>query len=188
MIGSCTANYCVTCLNNVLFVAKGLKVSGKKIELKERLRGFFLSEQSGSELTDDFEEMDDESLRDACAVRGLSDRGSRNTLLKRIREDTQYANELLSANMPRDSDSFLKLSEALSHAMKSDKTGTIADIMEAVEAKQRTESKYIDVTIQSIGMTPEKFTAGGAPSVTADVLRSLAGDPFREEPKYGKVR
>ena len=26
---------------------------------------------------------------------------------------------------------------------------------------------------------------GGAPSVTADVLRKLAGDPFGDEPKYG---
>ena len=36
-------------------------------------------------------------------------------------------------------------------------------------------------------MTPTKFTAGGAPSVTADVLRGLAGDPTLDDPKYGAV-
>lgn len=50
------------------------------------------------------------------------------------------------------------------------------------------EPKFVDVTIPSLGMKPEKFTAGGAPSVTADVLRGLAGDPFEDPPKYGSVR
>ena len=175
------------CLTYYFVIENGLKVSGKKTDLKERLRGHFLSEQGGSQLLDDFDEMDDESLRDACTARGLSDRGKRNILLKRIRDDTAYANELLSANVPRDRDSYQRISEALSLAVNSDDTGKLAEIMESVKEKENAESKYIDVTVRSIGMTPEKFTAGGSPSVTADVLRSLAGDPFGDEPKYGKV-
>jgi hypothetical protein len=38
-----------------------------------------------------------------------------------------------------------------------------------------------------LGLKPEKFTVGGAPSVTADVIRKLAGDPFADPPKYGTV-
>jgi DNA polymerase-1 len=36
-------------------------------------------------------------------------------------------------------------------------------------------------------MKPTKFTAGGAPSCTADVLRGLAGDPFADPPNYGSA-
>ena len=49
-------------------------------------------------------------------------------------------------------------------------------------------SKFIDVTIESLGLEPVKYTAKGTPSVTADVLRQLAGEPFADPPKYGLVR
>ena len=45
----------------------------------------------------------------------------------------------------------------------------------------------MDITITSLGMEPDKFTSGGAPSATTDVLRKLAGDPFADPPQYGKV-
>jgi hypothetical protein len=45
----------------------------------------------------------------------------------------------------------------------------------------------MDVTIRSLGMAPEKYTVGGAPSVTSDVLRKLAGDPYEIPPNYGTV-
>ena len=169
------------------FTENGLKLSGKKAELQERLRGHFLSNEDGLQSSDDFDDMDDESLRDACIARGLSDSGSRKVLLKRIRDDTAYANELLSANVPRDKDAYLRVSEALAVALKKGGSEKLAEIMESVRAKENSESKYIDIVVKSIGMTPEKFTAGGAPSVTADVLRKLAGDPLGDEPKYGKV-
>ena len=57
--------------------------------------------------------------------------------------------------------------------------------MADLKAKAQEEPKWVDVTIPSIEMEPFKFTVGGAPSVTADVLRKLAGDPFGDEPKYG---
>ena len=34
-------------------------------------------------------------------------------------------------------------------------------------------------------MEPKTYTAGGAPSVTAAVLKKLAGDPLGDDPKYG---
>ena len=54
-----------------------------------------------------------------------------------------------------------------------------------IRAKNAEEPKYVDVTIRSIGMEPEKYTVGGAPSVTAAVLKKLAGDPLGDDPKYG---
>lgn len=165
----------------------GLKVSGKKSELKERLRGKILAEEGTDESIDDFETMSVEDLRDACTVRGLSDRGNKNALLKRIREDSAYANELISANCPRDRDAYKRISEALAEAVRKDESGEYAKIMEAVKDKETAESKYVDVTITSIRMDPGKYTVGGAPSVTADVLRGLAGDPFGDDPKYGSA-
>jgi len=60
-------------------------------------------------------------------------------------------------------------------------------ILDDLKEKSSAEPKFVNVTIKSIGMEPGKFTAGGAPSVTADVLRGLAGDPFGDNPKYGKA-
>ncbi|OEU16643.1 DNA/RNA polymerase [Fragilariopsis cylindrus CCMP1102] len=59
------------------------------------------------------------------------------------------------------------------------------DAIKALKEKSMEKSKFIDVTVRSIGMDAIKHTAGGAPSVTADVLRELAGDPFEDPPKYG---
>ena len=174
-------------MNFSFSLGHGLKVSGKKRELKERLRGNFLAEEGTDESIDDFETMSVEDLRDACTVRGLSDRGNKNALLKRIREDSAYANELISANCPRDRDAYKRISEALAEAVRKDESGEYAKIMEAVKDKETAESKYVDVTITSIRMDPGKYTVGGAPSVTADVLRGLAGDPFGDDPKYGSV-
>jgi hypothetical protein len=67
-------------------------------------------------------------------------------------------------------------------------SSAINDILSEIKEKTETEPKFLDVTIRSIGMTPEKFTSGGGPSATADVLRKLEGDPFEDEPKVGTVR
>ncbi|KAL7547633.1 hypothetical protein ACHAWF_014731 [Thalassiosira exigua] len=61
------------------------------------------------------------------------------------------------------------------------------DAMEAYRAKDEEEPKYVDVKITSFEMEAKKFTASGAPSATADVLRKLAGDPFAEPPRYGEA-
>ena len=63
----------------------------------------------------------------------------------------------------------------------------LREILEDVKEQSQKKLKNVDVTVTSIGMTPNKFTAGGAPSVTADVLREFAGDPLGDDPKYGTV-
>jgi hypothetical protein len=58
--------------------------------------------------------------------------------------------------------------------------------LKELDEKKKATAKYIDIKIKSIGMAPEKFTSGGSPLVTANVLWELAGDPFSDPPKYGK--
>jgi len=48
--------------------------------------------------------------------------------------------------------------------------GTLQEILSEIKAKSEEELKWVDVSITSLGMEPTKFTAGGAPSCTADVL------------------
>ncbi|CAN0143192.1 unnamed protein product, partial [Hapterophycus canaliculatus] len=48
-------------------------------------------------------------------------------------------------------------------------------------------TKFRDLTISSLGMQPIKFTASGAPAVSMDVLRHLAGEPHENPPKYGSA-
>lgn len=169
----------------------GLKISGKKSDLQERLRGHYLaignlSSSEAMDPRDDFDTMPDDDLRHACAARNLDQTGTRKQLLDRLRQDTSYSLELLSATTDRSSDGFRSISEALEAAAQND-GGTLKEILNDLKEKSIAEPKNVDITITSIGMQPEKFTAGGAPSVTADVLRGLAGDPFTDPPKYGKV-
>jgi DNA polymerase-1 len=166
----------------------GLKVSGKKSELQERLRGHFLATNNIEMIAggDDFESMSEDDLRDACVARQLSDTGNRDSLLKRLRDDDAFALELLSASTDRSVDGYRSISEALEAAAQSD-GGALSEILKDLKEKSQAEPKKVEVTISSIGMIPKKFTAGGAPSCTADVLRSLAGDPFDDQPKYGTV-
>lgn len=164
----------------------GLKISGKKSELQERLRGHFLSvgqEQNVSE-KDDFESMNATELKEVCATRGLPTSGNQKTLLDRIRQDVSFALELLSASAEGSTDGYRSISQALEE-VAANEGGTLQEILSELKAKSQEEPKWVDVTIPSVGMEPTKFTAGGAPSCTADVLRGLAGDPFADPPKYG---
>jgi len=167
----------------------GLKVSGKKAELQERLRGHFLAsaESSASMLPeDDFDTMPDEDLRHSCTARQLDDSGTRKDLLERLRQDVAFSLELLSATADRSTDGYRTISEALEATAQSD-GGALKEILDDLKSKSLEEPKFVEVTITSIGMKPTKSTAGGAPSVTADVLRGLAGNPFDDEPKYGSA-
>lgn len=166
----------------------GLPVAGKKAVLQERLRGQFLKAASGDKsMQDDFESMSDDDLRDVCKTRGLKETGKRKTLLERLRKDSSYGAELVAAMAPKDNNGYEIISKALEDAAKGSKA--ISDILSEIKEKTEAEPKYVEVTIRSLGMTPDKFTTGGSPSATADVIRKLAGDPFAEEgPKYGTVR
>ena len=48
----------------------------------------------------------------------------------------------------------------------------------AAAARRPQLTKYRDISIFTLGMTPTKFTKAGAPAVSMEVLNDLAGDPF----------
>jgi len=162
--------------------ANGLKVSGKKADLQERLREYFLSTPPEDPAEDGFDDMTDDELRLSLIGRNLDERGERDDLLKRLRDDIQYMRELENA-LPPDVPRHKSISEALEAAAQ--KGGAAQEILAEIREKANEVPKYKEIKIRSIGMQPEKYTAGGAPSVTADVLRGLAGDPFEDPPRYG---
>jgi hypothetical protein len=177
----------------ILCKERGLKVAGKKEELKERLKEHFIASAQpappaspvDSEF-DDIDSMPEEDLRDALKARMQSGAGTREELLSRLKSDIEFTSGLLTATSPDDRDGYIALSEALEHAAKNE-GGAITEYLNELKAKSKEVPKHIALTVTSLNLEPEKFTAGGAPSVTADVLRKLAGDPFGDPPTYGTV-
>lgn len=164
---------------------QGLKISGKKAELQDRLRMHFLSGKTDESKMDEFDEMSDDELRLSLAARDLETAGPREDLLARLREDILFIQELETVIPPGAANGYRTISEALAAAAKDG--GAVGDILAEIEEKNTAVPKNVDIKIRSLGMQPVKYTAGGAPSVTADVLRSLAGDPFEDPPRYGSV-
>jgi SAP domain len=163
---------------------KGLKVSGKKGDLQERLRAEMPPKPSAK---DDWDLMTENDLRDALAARNLSRKGNRDDLLQRLRVDDAYAAGMIKSSDPQGREDFIALSDLLEEAASKEDGSTLAEILAEIKQKSQTAPKYVDVTVTSINLDPIKYTAGGAPSVTADVLKTLAGDPFADPPKYGTV-
>lgn len=164
---------------------QGLKVSGKKDELKDRLREHFLTTAASTQEKDELDDMSDDELVQSLIARSLATSGERAELIQRLREDINFIHELQNAIPPDEANGYRTIGEALEAAAKNG--GAMKGILSELKAKSDQKSRYIDVTIKSLGMTPEKATQNGAPSVTNDVLRSLAGDPFENPPKYGSV-
>jgi len=165
----------------------GLKVSGKKSDLQERLREHLLSSVEDENSNNDLEEMTDDDLRDALIARGISSAGSRKQILDRLKADIDFTAGVMATSDPTNQDGYAAISQALEEAAKKE-GGAISEMLNELKEKSEKVPKFVDVTVRSLGLTPEKYTAGGAPSATADVLRKLAGDPFADPPKYGSVR
>lgn len=179
----------------------GLKISGKKAELQQRLRGHFQMIGSGGpeahSNVDDYDSMSVKDLRDSCKTRGVSSTGNKAALVRLLREDDAYIREITAEYMVNDSSSSTDLSYSLTHrkiselleeAAESGEHDALRGILADIKAKNMEEPKYVDIKITSLGMEPDTFTSSGAPSATSNVLRKLAGDPFADPPKYGKVR
>jgi SAP domain len=173
---------------------RGLKVSGKKAELIERLREDFANspvetaDEKEIKVTnaDGFSKMTVKDLRDACVARNLLNTGKKKELIQRLQDDIEYTKELQANMQPQGHDGYVAVSRIMEEAAK--QGSAFAEFMAATKSQTTVVRKFVDVTIKSLGLTPEKYTVGGAPSVTTDVLRSLAGDPYADPPKYGKVR
>lgn len=69
----------------------GLKISGKKAELQDRLREHFLTVPLSVDAEDDeFDSMSDEELRLSLTSRNLDTSGDRSELLGRLKDDIDY--------------------------------------------------------------------------------------------------
>jgi hypothetical protein len=168
----------------------GLKLSGKKSELQDRIREHYQSSaadivESKSE-QNGLESMSAEDLRDTAIARGLPGAGTKEQLIERLSEDIKAIKELESAMSPSSNEGYVALSKVLEEAAAK-KDGALAEYLAEMKEKSMQLPKYTDVTVTSLSLIPEKYTSGGAPSVTSDVLRGLAGDPFSDEPRYGSV-
>lgn len=168
-----------------------LRVTGTKAELLQRIKeNTKENENIGADATDDnasddnMESMARDELRLIAISRGLSDHGSKEDILSRIREDVQFLQTLDGSNQESGRMDPLSLNEVF-EKMTTRKDSVISGYLEEVKLKEEQESKYIELTVRSIGLKPEKYTAGGMPGVTSDVLRKLAGDPFADPPKKG---
>lgn len=164
----------------VLCKEYGLKVSGKKADLIERIRTHIAS---ASEEDDDVSEMSDEDLRDSLKVRGISIPETRDAMIEALRSDIEMANML--ATKTKEGGVGGAVIEALERAAQ--RESSIAQILEELDAKEKKVPKFMELVVESLQLDPEKYTTGGAPSVTADVLRKLAGDPTADPPIYGSV-
>jgi hypothetical protein len=161
---------------------QGLKVAGKKAELQDRLREHFfsLAAMATASPDDGLDAMSEDDLRHALISRGIPANGlSRDELLAQYRQDEEFTKEVKTA---MDS-GYMALSKVLEQAEK--EGGVIAEYLNDVKEKSQQIPKFVDVTVTSLGMRPEKYTVGGAPSCTSDVIRKLAGDPFADPPIYG---
>jgi hypothetical protein len=168
----------------------GLKVSGKKADLQTRLREHLLAQanDAGEVFDPELESMTFDDLTNALVSRGLNPVGTtREELLRQYAGDLAFVDEVRTEVVSSDQGSNAEaISRALEKAAK--EGGSVSFVMQEVKEKAGQLSRFIDVRIPSLGLKPHKATAGGAPSVTADVLRKLAGDPFSDPPKYGTVR
>ena len=174
---------------------QGLKLSGSKTELQERIRHALSSAESTvTDNNSDAKESDLETKtkQDLLALaksRGIPMHGKekKKELIDILRSDQEMTRELAALASKAGHEGLLSIDRT--HEVFTIKDGgVLAAYIEDSKNKAKEESKNIDVTVKSIGLKPEKFTAGGMPSVTSDVLRVLAGDPFADPPRYGTVR
>jgi SAP domain len=176
----------------VLCKERKLGIAGKKADLIERLCDYYRKAEvdkmtngvggspatwnsgAGEAISDGLDAMSLKDLKDACIARGIPGSGTKKQIVERMRQDIQMTKDLQEVEQPDGPNGYIALSELLEKvALEKASTSSV--------------SKFVTLKITSLGLQPDKFTVGGAPSVTADVIRSLAGDPFSDPPKYGTV-
>lgn len=128
-------------------------------------------------------------LKDECRKRELKVTGTRVALMKRLMED-DYKNKVANmseAELDREcaqkglattgtrDEKVLRLQQDFAFQQ------SLQDVTLEAPKKQR------EITIRSIGLTPQVFTPAGVPAVSGPVLRQLAGDPSADPPRWGAL-
>jgi hypothetical protein len=173
---------------------RGLKVSGTKAVLIDRLREDFSkvpTEEPSSGIgviADTLSKMTVADLRDALVARGLEKHGKKQELLERLQADIQMTKDITEEYRPNGQEASVAVSQIMEEVANKGTCTAFEEFLAEKKSGSAAVRKFVDVTITSLGLVPDKYTVGGAPSVTADVLRKLAGDPYADPPRYGKVR
>ena len=180
-----------------------LKVSGKKSELQARLLEHFIKSlktqtQEQENEPKAIKEMSDKDLKDALTAYSIRvvDGCPREEMEKEYKQQMKLYKGLMG-----EYDSPAEVAGAMADIAR--KSGTmVADYLESRPAEPKPPPKHFELEVISLqelmkekspngqvkALEPTKQTVGGSPSVTADVLRKLAGDPFADPPKRGEVR
>jgi SAP domain len=162
----------------------GLKVSGKKSVLQGRLKDHYvdLATSAGKPvITVDYDKMDLADLQDVFKARNIIKEGTREELIAELRKDDEDMKELVYDAKG----GYEALCNVLYEVER--KNGELAGLIEEQNRKAAKVPKNVELKIQSQGLIPETFSAGGAASVTAAVLQKLAGNPYADPPRYGTV-
>ena len=171
-----------------LLELRGLKRTGKKDVLIERLRqadrmpdaaegeaqGDGPAPAAGD--STDLESLKVASLKSMCKARGLKHAGLKKAeLIAKLREDESYQAGLSDAEAEAEAVAF----------SNADYAAKLAAMVRNTEEESRSKKRKQEITIRSLGLPVTKYTASGWPAVSADVLRTLAGDPYADPPEYG---
>lgn len=166
----------------------GLKQSGQKADVQQRLKDYFRdlpSRQRAAEIERDLESLSDQDLRDALASRGLRVRKNqkREKMIEELQRDIETAKILLDSPEADPSDGYSALMAVFDEAAKLDDGSPLSEYVKSKTTKKDPKYVQVEITSLDVGLEPSVYTAGGAPSVTAPVLKKLAGDPASG--KYG---
>jgi DNA polymerase I-like protein with 3'-5' exonuclease and polymerase domains len=160
----------------------GLKQSGNKGDVKERLQKFL--EENRLEKSDEFSSLSDTDLDITVRANNMEPKATREEKIQQLRDDIDFKLGLQAISGQTDGNALDQVVRSLLDRKGGNKR-FLDEIRDGFRMKQDKTSKFIDIKITGLGITPPKLTANGAPSVTADVIHELAGDPFREVPKFG---
>jgi DNA polymerase I len=108
-----------------------------------------------------FDTLSEEELIDMCKSRGLSSDGKIDKLIDRLTQDSLFVQRMASEQDKREA-----------------------------EISTKKPSKWKEITIKSLGLTPTDFSPAGTPQVSAAVLRKLSGTNLFGDPKdavYGTL-
>jgi SAP domain len=162
----------------------GLQVSGKKSVLQDRLKKHYVSLATSAGkpvITVDYDKMDLAVLQDVFKARNINKEGTREELIAELRKDDEDMKDLVYDAKG----GYEALCNVLYEVER--KNGELAGLIEEQNRKAAKVPKNVELKIQSQGLIPETFSAGGAASVTAAVLQKLAGNPYADPPRYGTV-
>jgi hypothetical protein len=174
-----------------LLKVRGLKISGKKSDLFERLIFFDNalknSNRGGDKMTDN---MAVDELEDICKTRGISipHNADKSTLINLLQQDMDL---LKKGNLIIDEKNNMLMTQLLKGpatkgSSSASSTSSPDEEEENISSKLK---KYREISITTLGMKPSAFTPTGVPQVSASVLKKMAGsNPFDgTSPVYGEV-